>query len=116
MAVTFLGTASVSGALTCVECYKLLTGVCGPLPSGTTVILGRSGLTSQGFIVHPDILARNIKEEIKIGTYVKKEMQMDAGDRIVELLFPYIKDKAAPVESTGALGEYWKMCVLENSG
>jgi hypothetical protein len=35
------------------ECYKLPTDVYGPLPSGTVgIILGRSRLTSQGFIVY----------------------------------------------------------------
>ena len=67
-----------------VECFKLTTGVCGPLPKETVgIILWRSRLTSQGFTVHPDILDRNSKEETKIGTYVKKKMQIFAG---VELL------------------------------
>jgi hypothetical protein len=35
------------------QCSKITTEVYGPLPSGTVrVILGRSGLTSQGFTVH----------------------------------------------------------------
>lgn len=35
-------------------CYKLPTGVDGPLPSGTVgLTLGRSGFASQGFIVRP---------------------------------------------------------------
>jgi hypothetical protein len=49
-----------------VECYKLNTDVNGPLPSGTVeIILERSGLTSQGFIVHPNIVDWDSKEEIK---------------------------------------------------
>jgi hypothetical protein len=31
-------------------------------------------------------------------------MQINAGDGITQLLFPYIKDKAAPVERIGAFG------------
>lgn len=43
---------------------------------------------------------------------MKNEMQIDAGDRIVQLLlFPYIKGKATPVEGTGAFGSTGK-CVL----
>ena len=58
-----------------VGCYKLTTDVCGPLPSGTVgTILGRSGLTSQGFIMHPGIIDEGGKEEIKIMAYVKREM------------------------------------------
>lgn len=88
-----------------VECYKLTTGVHGPLPPGTIgKILVRNGLTSQGFIVHPGIVDVDSKEEIKIMVNVKKEIQIDAGDRIVQLLpFPYIKGKTAPIERTGAL-------------
>ena len=50
-----------------VECYNLTTGDYSPLPLGTVgLILGRSGLTFQGFIVHPGIVDGNSKEEIKI--------------------------------------------------
>jgi len=87
-----------------VESNKLTTGVYGPFPSGTVgIILGRSGSTSQGFIVHPGVVDGDSKEEIKITAYVKTEMQIDAGDRIAQLLFPDIKGKAAPVGRTGAL-------------
>ena len=49
-----------------VECYKLTTGVYGPLSSGTVgIILGRSEITPQGFIVHPDIVDGDSKEEKK---------------------------------------------------
>ena len=76
------------------------------------IILGRSGLTSQGFIVHPGVVDGDSKEEIKIIAYVKKEMQIDAGDRIAQLLlFPYIKIKATPVERTGAFRSFGK-CVF----
>lgn len=54
-----------------VECYKITTGIYGPLPAGTVgMILGRSGLTSQGFIVHPGIIDEDFKKEIKIMAYV----------------------------------------------
>lgn len=39
---------------------------------------------------------------------VKKEMQINAGGRIAQLLFPYIQSKAAPVERTRALGSTGK--------
>ena len=48
---------------------------------------------------------------------MKNEMQIDAGDRIVQLLlFPYIKSKVAPIERTGDLGSpgkyvFWKTVV-----
>lgn len=36
------------------QCCKIATGIYAPLPSQTLgTILGRSGLTSQGFMVHP---------------------------------------------------------------
>lgn len=54
-----------------VECYKLATGVYGPLPSGTAgTILGRSGLPFPGFIVCPGIVDVDSKEEKKITTNV----------------------------------------------
>lgn len=60
-----------------VEFYKLPTGVYGLLPSGTVgIILGRSRLTSQGFIVHPGIVDGDSKEEIRSVAYVRKEMQL----------------------------------------
>ena len=66
-----------------VECYKLTTGVYGPLSSGTVgIILGRSEITPQGFIVHPGTVDRGSKEEIQIIAYLKKEVQIDVGDRI----------------------------------
>lgn len=37
------------------------------------MILGRSGLTSQGFNCDPDIIDRYFKEEIKIMAYVKNK-------------------------------------------
>ena len=96
-----------------VECFKLTTGVCGPLPKETVgIILWRSRLTSQGFIVHPGVVDGDSKEEIKIMAYVKKEMQIDTGDSIAQLLLiPYITGKAAPVERTGAFGSTGK-CVF----
>ena len=44
------------------------------------------------------------KEDIKTMADEEKEMQIEAGDRTAQLLFPYIKDKAAPVERIGAFG------------
>ena len=45
--------------------------------------------------------------------YVKKEMQIDAGDRIAQLLFLYTKGKTAPIERTGAFGKcvFWQTVV-----
>lgn len=48
---------------------------------------------------------------------VKKEMKINAGDRIAQLLlFPYVKCKATPVERTGAFESkgtcvFWKTIV-----
>ena len=101
-----------------VECYKLTTGIYGPLPSGTIgIILGRNGFTSQVFIVHSGMVDEDRKEEIKIMANVKKEIQINSGDRIAQLLlFPYIKGKAAPIERTRTLvstGKYtfWQITV-----
>lgn len=48
--------------------------------------------------------------------YVKKDMQIDRGDRITQFLFPYIKKKAPPSERTRVFGSIGKMCVLAKSG
>lgn len=57
-----------------VECYKLITDVYGPLPSGTVeIMLGQGGLTFQGFIGYSSIVDRDSKEE-KIVANVKKEV------------------------------------------
>jgi len=48
---------------------------------------------------------------------VKKEMQIDEGNRITQqLLVPYTKGKAAPIERTGTFGrtgkhEFWQTVV-----
>ena len=100
-----------------IECYKLTIGVYNPLLSRTVGInLGRNGLTSQGCIVHPVIVDENSKNEIKIMPYVIKGMKVDAGVRIAQLLFLYIKGKPAPIERTSAFWRSGKMCVLANSG
>jgi hypothetical protein len=40
-------------------------------------------------------------------------MQIDSGDRIIQLLlFSYIKNKAATVEKSGTFGNTRKICVL----
>jgi len=43
------------------------------------IILGRTGLASQEFIVHASIVDVDSKEELKIMVYVFKEMQIDVG-------------------------------------
>lgn len=69
------------------------------------MVLGRSSLTSQGFIVHPEIIDEYFTEEIKIVAYIKRVMQFTTSDRIVQLLlFPYIKGKADPVGRPGRFG------------
>ena len=55
------------------------------------------------------------KEEIKIVANVKREMRTEAGDRIAQLLFPYIKGKVPPIERTVAFVSNGKMCVLANN-
>jgi dUTPase len=84
------------------ERYKLPTGVYGPFPSGTVgIISGRSGLTSQDLLcIQVWIHNRDgdSKEDIKTMADEEKEMQIEAGDKIAQLLFPYIKGNAIPVE------------------
>ena len=56
--------------------YELPTEFHGPLPPKTIeMVLGRSSLTSQGFIVHPGIIGECFNGEIGIMTYIKKSMQ-----------------------------------------
>lgn len=56
------------------QCYKIYTGVYGPLPARTIgMILGMCILTSQGFIVYPESKDEDFKREIKIIAYVKTE-------------------------------------------
>lgn len=55
-----------------IPCYKIATGVYGPLPQGTGgIIFGRSSLTSQRFIVHPGVIDEDYQGEIKIMACVK---------------------------------------------
>lgn len=57
-----------------IPCYKIATGVYGPLPTGKRgIIMGGSTLTSQGFIVYPKIIDEDYHGEIKIMAYVKKD-------------------------------------------
>ena len=57
------------------QCCKITTGIYAPLPSQTLgTILGRSGLTSQGFMVHPGIIGEDFNEEIKIVASVKRDV------------------------------------------
>ena len=92
------------------QCYKITTGVYGPLPSGTVeIILGRNGLTSQGFIVHPRIIDEDLKGEIKIMAYAKRRVI----GSVQLLLFSYITGKAPPVERTGGFGSPGKYMVWQ---
>lgn len=44
------------------QCYKISTGVYGPLPSGiVAMVLGKSSLSFQGFIEHPEIVYEDFK-------------------------------------------------------
>ena len=55
-----------------IQSYNIATGVYGLFPSGTVrIILGRSGLTSQGFTVHPGIINEDFKGEINVKASVK---------------------------------------------
>ena len=46
--------------------------------------------------------------------YVKKDLQINAGDRMAKLLlFPYIKGKAALVERTRAFGSPGKLVIWQ---
>jgi hypothetical protein len=40
--------------------------------------------------MHPGIVDGDSKEEIRIVAYVRKEMQIDTGNRTVQLSFSYI--------------------------
>ena len=54
--------------------------------------------------MHPGIIDEDyedVKGEMTIMAYVKRELQFNTGDNIAQLLlFPYIKGKAVPVERT----------------
>lgn len=53
--------------------FSQTTGEHGPLPSRTVgMTLGRSGLTSQGLIVHPGIIDEDFKE-VEIMADVKRD-------------------------------------------
>ena len=67
------------------------------------IILERSRLTSQGFILYPGVINWYSKEEIKVMAIMKEEMLLEAETIIAQLLiFIYIKVKAIPGEGTGA--------------
>jgi hypothetical protein len=60
-----LATIKSLALATKIQCYKIATVIYDSLPSGAVeMILGRTGLTSQGFIVHPGIIDSIFKEEI----------------------------------------------------
>lgn len=64
------------------QCYKIYTGLHGPLPARTVgMTLEMCRLTSQGFIVLPEIKDEPFKREIKIIAYVETEMAFNAGGR-----------------------------------
>lgn len=57
-----------------IQWYNMITGIYGPLPSRTVgMVLGRSGLTSQGFIVIPGIIDDDLKGEITSGICKKRD-------------------------------------------
>ena len=70
------------------------------MPTGTVeIILGRSRLTSQGFIVHPGIIDEDFKGEIKIMARVKGAVQFNTGDKVAQLLLSaFVKGEAIPAE------------------
>jgi hypothetical protein len=58
----------------------LTSSVYGSLPSGTVgIILRRSRLTSQGFIVYPGVVDGDSEKKAKLVANVKREMQIEAG-------------------------------------
>lgn len=85
------------------QCFEITSEVYGSLPSGTGgVVLGRSGLSSQGLAVHLEVMNEEFKGETKIAACVEREVDFNTGDGLAQLpLFPYIQGKAAPVERTG---------------
>lgn len=69
-----------------IQWHKISTGVYGPLLSRTVgMVLGRSGLTSQEFTVHPRTIDKDFRGEIKVIAQVKREMQVNVGNRIAQL-------------------------------
>lgn len=82
-----VGTAALDLAtVPQIQWYKISTGVYGPLLPGTVgMVLGRSGLTTQEFIVHPRTIDKDFKGEIKVIVHVKREMQVSTGDRTAQL-------------------------------
>jgi hypothetical protein len=68
------------------------------------IILVRSGLISQGFIVCPGVVDGDSKEEIKNMENVKKEMQFKAGDRLLNCYFFTLRGNATLIQQTGAFG------------
>ena len=89
-----------------VECHKLTTGGYGPLLSERVkIILERSRLISQGFIVHPRIIEGNSKEKIKIMAYIKKRCKLM--QEIESFSCYFLTLKARPLQEKGqGFGEY----------
>lgn len=97
------------------ECYKLPAGVGGLLPSGTVGrILGRSGLTSQGFVVHSGMVDEDSKEETKLMAYVEKGMQTGAGVELPNAAVPLHQGPGCSRRKDRGFGEGWQACVLAN--
>ena len=53
-------------------------------------------------MVYPGVMNGDNKEEIKVMANVKEKMQIETGNRIAQVLFPYTKGKATSIEGSGA--------------
>jgi deoxycytidine triphosphate deaminase len=93
---------------------KLLRSLC-PLPTETVgIILGRSRWISKGSFLYSGNIDEDFKGEIKIMSYVKREMQYNAGSRIAQLVFfSHFKGKSTPGEKR--VWKYRKTYILANS-
>ena len=61
--------------------------------------------------MHPGSTCEDFRGEINIITYVKRELQFNAGDMFSQLLlFPYIKGKTTHVERIGVLEVLENVC------
>ena len=68
------------------------TGIFGLLPQGTVgLLLGRSGLTSQGVQIHTGITDNDYEGELKVMVSTTLPWKVSKGDRIAKLLIlPYM--------------------------
>lgn len=71
---------------------QINTGISGRLLKGTVgLLLGRSGLTSQGVRVHTGVIDSDYQGEIKVMMSTSIPWQIKKGDRIAQLLIlPFI--------------------------